>query len=65
MKEPEIGRRSPQIQPSSRPKHTLLDLFHHIFAELQANPKLGEQAVDCRLLTWDAEGKAGLNLVVQ
>lgn len=45
--------------------NTLLDLFHHLFAELQANPALGKQLVDCRLITYDEQGKAGLNLVVQ
>jgi len=45
--------------------NTLLDLFHHLLAELQANPDLGKQLVDCRLITYDQEGRAGLNLVVQ
>lgn len=43
----------------------LIDLFHQLFAELQANPALGQQLVDCRLITYDKEGKVGINLAVQ
>lgn len=41
----------------------LINLFHLLLAELQANPQLGQYEVDARILAWDKESQiVGLNL---
>lgn len=43
----------------------LIDFFHRLFAELQARPELGEDAVVGELLVMNAAGQLHLKLEAQ